>query len=82
MDQIYQDVVYNFMWDSGMENDQNSDNKVARSEWTSDEQEVARVVEDLVSSDAPPDKIADKAEKLHDSGRPHKALKFLLQSLD
>ncbi|MGB9950879.1 hypothetical protein ACOZ4F_00520 (plasmid) [Haloarcula marismortui] len=65
-----------------MGGDQNSSNTVAQSAWTSDDQEVARLVEDFISSDVIPPEIADKVEELHDSGHSHQALKILLQSLD
>lgn len=61
---------------------QDSDAKGARSGWVSDEQEAASVVEDYISLDTVPPRVADKAEKLHDSGYPHQALNVLLGSLD
>ncbi|MGB9934097.1 hypothetical protein [Haloarcula amylolytica] len=65
-----------------MQRNQNPDNDVARSEWISDEQEVARLVEDFVSSDMFPPEIVDEAKTLHDSGHPYQALRVFLDSLD
>ena len=51
-------------------------------EWTSDEQEIANLVEDLISSDEIPVEVRDKAKRLHDFGHSHDALKTILESLD
>ncbi|MDT3437353.1 hypothetical protein [Haloarcula sp. 1CSR25-25] len=50
--------------------------------WTSDEQEIANLVEDLITSDGIPVEVRDKAKRLHDSGHSHDALKTILESLD
>ncbi|RLM87888.1 hypothetical protein [Haloarcula sp. Atlit-7R] len=62
--------------------DQYSDDEEARSGWTSDEQEIAKLVEEFISADEIPPEIAAEVEKLHDSGHPHQALELLLRSLD
>jgi len=60
----------------------NSDNNTAQSEWTSDEQEVTGLVEDLISLNTIPTEVVDEAEELYDSGNYHQALNVLLESLN
>ena len=65
-----------------MTGSQVSDDNPPEQGWASDEQEIATLVEDLITSDGIPAEVTDKAKKLHDSGHSHDALKTILESLD
>jgi len=70
------------MCTGSMSRDWDSEDKTAKSGWTSAEQEMTALIEDLISSGGIPPEIASEAMKLHDSGHPRQALKILLEALD
>ena len=65
-----------------MNSNRDLDTKGVQSGWTSDDQEAASVVEDYISLDIVPPRVADEAERLRDSGHPQRALNVLLEELD
>ena len=50
--------------------------------WTSDEQEIAVLVEAFISQDLVPAEVEQGVERLQESGDSHKALKDILDALD
>jgi hypothetical protein len=65
-----------------MDEMQKSGSRKAAHGWTSDEQEIANLVEDFITSNGIPVEVRNKAKRLHDSGHSHDALKTILESLD
>jgi hypothetical protein len=82
MDYLYTDVGKISICVDLMNTNRTSGDKGVRSGWTSDDQEVASVVDDYISLYIVPPEVADEAEKLRDSGHPQQALDVLLGSPD
>jgi len=79
---FYDDMGDSLSWIDSMIGSQVSDDNPPEQGWASDEQEIATLVEDFITSDGIPAEVSDKAKKLHDSGHSHDALKTILESLD
>ena len=70
------------MWQGDMKHMRDSGGDKAAYGWTSDEQEIAAVVEEFISRDMVPTEAQQKVRRLKESGDSHKALRIILDSLD
>lgn len=71
-----------FMCVVDMDSTQVSGAREEAREWTSDEQEIATLVEAFISQDLVPAEVEQSVERLQEAGDSHKALKDILDALD
>ncbi|NLV08221.1 hypothetical protein GOC83_19050 [Haloarcula rubripromontorii] len=65
-----------------MDSTEVSGSNKASDSWSSAEQEIGALVEEFISQDVVSAEIKQKAERLHEAGDSHKALRVILDSLD